>query len=204
MHDTTAESILCPLPMPPDPNFHRLFFGRKMTGSHTVPPLLRLCCAPCDKYQAKLSQLSDLSADWSDYASVFFFFLFLVFIFSSTYTFPTLSFISKRNLDSCAGGWLFPGGKDWRWIALQWENTAGLFQFGASGWFLSNLTGLEEDPFSNRSILHFLISSIRSNLCIHSEDTVQWFSTRAICKRETASIYIYNQERSEKNYYSHV
>lgn len=92
-----------PLPLAPDPNFHRLFFGRKMTGSHTVPPLLRLCCAPCDKYQAKLSQLSDLSADWSDYASVFFF-LFLVFIFSSTYTFPTLSFISKRNLDSCAGG----------------------------------------------------------------------------------------------------
>lgn len=85
-----------PLPLPPDPNFHRLFFGRKMTGSHTVPPLLRLCCAPCDKYQAKLSQLSDLSADWSDYASVFFFFfiprfhfLFDLYVSNSIFHFQT-------------------------------------------------------------------------------------------------------------------
>lgn len=207
MHDTTAESILCPHPPPPPapgsefPPF--VFRAKNDRFAYRSPPSSGCVVLPVINIRRNFRNCP-IYRLIGPITRVFFFFLFLVFIFSSTYTFPTLSFISKRNLDSCAGGWLFPGGKDWRWIALQWENTAGLFQFGASGWFLSNLTGLEEDPFSNRSILHFLISSIRSNLCIHSEDTVQWFSTRAICKRETASIYIYNQERSEKNYYSYV
>lgn len=82
-----------------------------MTGSHTVPPLLRLCCAPCDKYQAKLSQLSDLSADWSDYASVFFFFiprfhfLFDLYVSNSIFHFQT----EFRFL--CRGAGYFQGGK---------------------------------------------------------------------------------------------
>ena len=73
-------------------------------------PLSSCVVLPVINIRRNFRNCPDLSADWSDYASVSLLFFFFFFFFPHLYTFPTLSFISKRDLDSCAGGY-FQGGK---------------------------------------------------------------------------------------------